>query len=100
MIKIIQQELFHPIVAKYIQNASVSGSLSRKREQRDRDIANNNVMSSMGKIGSNDQSMVIKMIAKNTEISEVIRKAGYIRSDESKVAMAQTVQRVCREKSW
>ena len=74
----------------------MSGSASRKRQQRGRDIAYNNVMSSMGNIGSDDQSKVIKRIAKNTAISEAIRKAGYVRSDESQVAMAQSVQR----ESW
>ena len=88
----MQQALNHPKVASYIENASVSGSTSRKRQQRGRDIAYNNVLSSMGNIGSDDQSMVINMIAKNAVISEAIRKAGYVRSDESQVAMAQSVQ--------
>ena len=91
-ISTIQEALNHPKVASYLENASVSGSASRKRQQRARDIAYNNVMSSMGNIGSDDQSKVIKMIAKNTAISEAIRKAGYVRSDESQVAMAQSVQ--------
>ena len=47
----------------------------------------------MGNIGSDDQCKVIKMITKNTGISEAICKAGYVRSDESQVAMAQSVQR-------
>ena len=32
-------------------------------------------------------------MSQNTEISKAIRKAGYIKSDESQVAMAQSVQR-------
>ena len=46
----------------------------------------------MGKIRSDDQSLVIKKMSQNTEISKAIRKAGYIKSDESQVAMAQSAQ--------
>ena len=48
----------------------------------------------MGKIGSDERSMVINMIAKNTEISQAIRTAVYVRTDESQIAIAQSVQQV------
>ena len=47
----------------------------------------------MSKIGDDDQSYVMRQIGNDPEMNKVMRKTGYIKSDESTMAIAEASQR-------